>query len=97
MTLCRLSGNISEADYSKETFTAKTRDIQSCPREQEHCVVAVGTTLDVMSQNLCSLQREKHNSGTIDTFTLLSPFPAKFICGVHGNNTNGTGNCAPAI
>lgn len=97
MTPQCLGGNISKADHLEEIFTARTKDIQSCPMEQQRSAVAVGTTLDIMSQNLCSLQREKHNNGTIDTFTLLSPFPAKFIGGVHGNNTNGNGNCAPAI
>lgn len=80
--------------YPKKTL----KGIQSWLIEQERSAVAVGTTLDIMSQNLCSLQTEKHNNnGAINTFTLLSPFPAKFIGRARGNNTNGKGNCTPAI
>lgn len=88
-----------KANYLKQIFTTKTKDIQTSRRTGAFCGCSGHNSVIRMSHNLCSRQREKHNNyGTIDTFTLLSPFPAKFIGGARGNNTNGEkGNRAPAI
>lgn len=45
ITDTRLTGKNSKADHLERIFPAKTKDIQSCPIEQERSAVAVGTTL----------------------------------------------------